>query len=272
MYHHVHTVPNIDRVIGCKKGGRECIYPETSTGFKKAASSSSKVPQSASSSDSEDDESERLDAVPDDEEMMEDVSRPVPPSRTATQRSSMSQANSEPKLSTRNSSEAPSLMRDKSCVSPNPSTEDSPGDSVSQAPGRKGKSSISSGSDSSLKSDWSHLPPDLQYNLTYFYENLNHCHYSMKFDSCNFLQTHFLDAALRNDALLHAVVGFSAFHRTLHNPSGKIQDFLQYYNKSVSLLLRSLRKNEKRDIGILLAILQLATIEVRETSLNKFLS
>lgn len=78
-----------------------------------------------------------------------------------------------------------------------------------------------------------------------------------------------MDAALRNDALLHAVVGFSAFQRTLHNPTGKIQDFLQYYNKSVSLLLSSLRKGEKRDIGTLLAILQLATIEVSFHSKNK---
>lgn len=82
-------------------------------------------------------------------------------------------------------------------------------------------------------------------------------------DSGNFLRTRFLDAALRNESLLHAVVGFSAFHRTLHNPEGKIQDFLPYYNKAVSLLLKSLRKNERRDNGTILAILQLATIEVR---------
>ena len=113
-----------------------------------------------------------------------------------------------------------------------------------------------------MRTDWSHLPPDLQFYLTYFYENITHCHYSLKHDSGNFLRTHFLDAALRNEALLHAVVGFSAFQRTLHNPEGKILDFLQYYNKAVSLLLKSLKKGEKHNSGTILAILQLATIEV----------
>lgn len=195
--------------------------------------------------------------------MTDSTSRPPPPSRGVTQRSNLSQANSEVKNGTRNSSETPSLMQDKSGASPTPSSEGSVGFPRYHPLGRQGKSSISAASDSSLRSDWSHLPPDLQDHLTYFYDNLTLHHYSMKFDSCNFFQTYFLDAALRNESLLHAVVGFSAYHRTLQNPSGKIQDFLQYYNKSVSLLLSSLRKDESRDIGTLLAILQLATIEVR---------
>jgi hypothetical protein len=63
--------------------------------------------------------------------------------------------------------------------------------------------------------------------------------------------------------LLYAVVGFSAFQLTLKNPAGKIQDFLQYYNKAVSLLLNSLKKGERHNNSTILAILQLATIEVR---------
>jgi hypothetical protein len=82
-------------------------------------------------------------------------------------------------------------------------------------------------------------------------------------DSGNFLKTRFVEIALKNEALLYGVVGFSAFQRTLHNPEGKIQDFLQYYNQAVSLLLKSLRKGEQRTAGTILAILQLATIEVR---------
>ena len=95
------------------------------------------------------------------------------------------------------------------------------------------------------------------------YENVTYLHYSLKHDSGNFLKTLFIDAVLRNEALLYAVVGFSAFQRTLHNPGGKIQDFLQYYNKAVSLLLKSLKKGEQHSSGTILAILQLATIEVR---------
>lgn len=89
----------------------------------------------------------------------------------------------------------------------------------------------------------------------------------MKFDSENFLQTTFLDIAIRHEPLLYAVVGFAAFQRTLHNLDGKIQDFLEYYNKAVSLLLHALKKGERHTNGMILAILQLATIEVSSRSL-----
>lgn len=65
-----------------------------------------------------------------------------------------------------------------------------------------------------------------------------------------------------NEALLNAVVGFAAYHRTAQNPNGRIQDFLQYYNKSVTLLLNCLKRREKQNTATLLTILQLATIEV----------
>jgi len=106
------------------------------------------------------------------------------------------------------------------------------------------------------------LPQDLQFYLDYFCKNVTHHHYSLNNAAENFIHTQFLDEAFRNDALLHAVVGFSAFQHTLHNPNGEIQDFLQYYNKAVSILLRSLKRGDRRTMGTLLAILQLATIEV----------
>jgi len=166
------------------------------------------------------------------------------------------------KATARQNSETPSLVQDKG-TSPTPSTEGSIGYPSFQAVGTSRPKQLSASGSDILKSDWSHLPPDLQFYLTYFYENLTYLHYSLKFDSTNFLKTRFIGAALRNEALLYAVVGFSAFQRTLHNPEGKIQDFLQYYNKSVSNLLKSLKKGERHDNGTILAILQLATIEVR---------
>lgn len=110
--------------------------------------------------------------------------------------------------------------------------------------------------------NWSHLPADLQFYLNHFLQSVSPPHYSMKMDPSNFLKTRFLEIALKNESLLYGIVGFAAFHRTLHNPEGKIQDFLKYYNQAVSLLLKSLRKGEQRTTGMLLAILQLATIEV----------
>jgi len=153
-------------------------------------------------------------------------------------------------------------MQDKG-ISPSPSTEGSIGHNAHLNNQRLTKQSYSSLGSDRPKYEWSTLPQDLQFYLDYFCKNVTHHHYSLKNDAENFMHTEFLDEAFRNDALLHAVVGFSAFQHTLHNPNGKIQDFLQYYNKAVSILLRSLRRGERRTMGTLLAILQLATIEVR---------
>lgn len=99
--------------------------------------------------------------------------------------------------------------------------------------------------------------------LTYFTETLTNYHYCIPHDSDNFFKHILVSAALRHEPLLNALVGFSAYHLTLQNPEGKLQNFLQYYNRSVTLLLGALQRKEKNTVGTLLTILQLATIEVR---------
>ncbi|KAI9746182.1 MAG: hypothetical protein M1818_000863 [Claussenomyces sp. TS43310] len=162
----------------------------------------------------------------------------------------------------RDSSETPSLMQDKG-PSLSPSTEElivfTDYNNAELCANRSTKHPLQGST--SLRSDWSHLPQDLQFYLAYFCQNVNHHHYSLTFDSCDFIHTTFLDMTLRNEALLNAVVGFSAFQRTLHFSGGKIQVFLRYYNKAVSLLLQSFRRGRRHNLGTLLAILQLATIE-----------
>lgn len=266
---------------GCKKGGRDCVYPEISTSSKTASGGSSKNPQPTSrespgsSSDEYEDEGGpgRLEAIPDGDEGPEHAGDARSSSKSTVQRSSISHSTGGQKATARQGSETPPLIQDKG-ASPTPSTEGSVGYAAYQTVGasRDKKPSVSSPSDfDNSRSDWSHLPPDLQFYLTYFYENVTHLHYSLKADPADFLKTVFIDAALRNDALLYAVAGFAAFQRTLHNPGGRIQDFLQYYNKAVSLLLNSLKKGETHSTGRLLAILQLATIEVRSQRVNSII-
>ena len=161
----------------------------------------------------------------------------------------------------RQTSETPSLVHDKG-ASPTPSTEGSVGYSPYQSEGGSRSSKPKRALDGQPL-NWSHLSQDLQFYLSYYYDNVTFLHYSLKCDSGNFMKTKFIETALQNDALLYALVGFSAFQYTIHNPRGKMQDFLQYYNKAVTLLLKSLKKGEKRTNATLLAILQLATIEVR---------
>ncbi|RYP54821.1 hypothetical protein DL768_000385 [Monosporascus sp. mg162] len=116
--------------------------------------------------------------------------------------------------------------------------------------------------------DWSDLPPDIKFYLGYFCKNISVGHYGMNHDPDNFFRSFLPGIAVQNgnDALLNAVVGFAAYHYTVQNPNGKIQDFLQYYDRSVTLLLGSFRKREKQSVATLMTILQLATIETATQS------
>lgn len=68
--------------------------------------------------------------------------------------------------------------------------------------------------------------------------------------------------ALEYEPLLYAVVAFAAYHHTLEQPQGKINDFLKYYNQSIQLLLKSLASGEKHSEATLATVLQLSTFEV----------
>jgi hypothetical protein len=114
--------------------------------------------------------------------------------------------------------------------------------------------------------DWTFLPHELQFYLSYFYDNITHYHYCAVNDADDFFRSILPGLAIRNEALLFAVVGFSAYHHSMRNPNGRINEFLQYYSRSVTLLLDCLKKKEKYSIGTLLTILQLATIEVSSHS------
>lgn len=117
---------------------------------------------------------------------------------------------------------------------------------------------------SATRPDWTHLPDNLSIGLEYFRDNITHWSYGVHKDFGDFFQTTFLNVALQNEPLLHAVVGFAVYQRTLKDPNGKIEDFLQYYTHAVTLLLGLLKQRDaKHDLGTLLTILQLASIEVR---------
>lgn len=111
--------------------------------------------------------------------------------------------------------------------------------------------------------DWTLFSDDVQRYMGHYYERITHHHYCIPHDGHDFFHAILPNFAAQNEALLNAVVGFSAYLFTLENrPNGKIQEFLQYYNRSVTLLLASLRRKDEPDVATLLTILQLATIEV----------
>ncbi|KAI0490010.1 hypothetical protein F4859DRAFT_501634 [Xylaria cf. heliscus] len=248
----------------CRKGKRECVYPDppaakgstSSSTSKEAASTSQEASPESSLDDVDDLEKEsRLESIPDEEEPSE-YSPQHPRSTKGLRREPSVSVLNLPRIGNRQNSETPSLEGTKSS-SPSIST----GTSVSFT------STIQT-SDAALQPtttnpEWSHLHKELQYYLGYFCENITHFSYGMPNDPDGFFKSILPSLAIRegNDALLYALVGFAAYHSTLRHPHGKIEDFLGYYNKSVTMLLNSLKRGEKQNLSSLLTILQLATIE-----------
>ena len=109
---------------------------------------------------------------------------------------------------------------------------------------------------------WSHLPEDLRHNLNYHYSNVTFHHYFFKHDADAFLHTSLIERALNYEPLLFAVVGFAAFQHTVNHRHGHVSDFFGYYNRSVTLLRRSLASGIPNTDATLLTVLQLATFEV----------
>jgi hypothetical protein len=255
---------------GCRKGKRECVYPEpvapkgsSPQASKDAGGSSQQDSPSSHEEGDEDDEVDpegKLDPILDEEEEEEPDSATAstaphfPPRRSSTT-SSFGLQHGMARI--RQPSETPSYEGSKS----SPSLSAGTGSSLTPAaptfpeiawpaPGQR--------------PDLSHLPPDLQFFLNYFFENLTTYHYNVTPDSTDSFRTILVTIASQSqdEALLYAVVAFAVYHHALSNSNGSITPFLQYYDRSVKLLLNFLKKKEKGTIATLLTILQLATIEV----------
>ncbi|KAJ9138929.1 C6 finger domain-containing protein [Pleurostoma richardsiae] len=248
----------------CRKGKRECVYPEpagskSSSTSKDGATNSQHA--SPESSHDEEDETERdlkLDTIPDEEEPEEEpTSQTTFRAPSLLRRASTTSSLNLKRLGTRTrqSSETPSLEGTKSS---SPSASTGTANSLTPATHQFPEQTMQI---PGAQPDWAHLPPDLRFYLEYYTENISHFHYSMVHDTDDFFRMILPNLALQHQPLLYAVVGFAAYHCTLTNPNGKIHEFLQYYNKSVTLLLSSLKRKEKHNLATLMTILQLATIE-----------
>ncbi|KAI0553473.1 hypothetical protein F4679DRAFT_473112 [Xylaria curta] len=248
----------------CRKGKRECVYPDPpaakgSTGSntsKETASTSQEASPESSIDDVDDLEKEsKLESIRDEEEPSE-YSPIQPRSAKGLRREPSVSVFNLPRIGNRQNSESPSVEGTKSS-SPAIST----GTSISFT--TTIQTSDTALQPSTSNPEWSHLHKELQYYLGYFCENITHFSYGMPNDPDDFIKSILPSLAVRegNDALLYAVVGFAAYHSTLRHPQGKIEDFLGYYNKSVTMLLNSLKRGDKQNLSSLLTILQLATIE-----------
>ncbi|KUI60324.1 hypothetical protein VP1G_07532 [Cytospora mali] len=247
----------------CRKGKRDCTYPEpppTKSSLPLGPRDAESNQQASPTSSHEDDDDEvdqdtKLSPIPDeDEESSASASQHLAQPRKGLRHMSTASSLNLKRLMTRTrqSSETPSLEGTKSS---------SPTISI-------GTSSIYTPATSQLSDmpwstvpDLSHLPSDFRFYLEYFYENMTHYQYGIHKDFNDFFRTTFISLAVRSEPLLNAVVAFAAYHHTIRDPNGRLPRFLKYYNRTVTLLLDLLKNEERHDLGTLLTVLQLATIE-----------
>ncbi|TKX18345.1 fungal specific transcription factor domain-containing protein 74 [Elsinoe australis] len=235
----------------CRKGKRECVYPDPSS-LKQVRDPSKirSVPAdsvSNSSGDEEGTDSQKLPPIPDEDE----GSRAGPPS-------------SEPSSAISGPVDGMQLPAHDS-MSPS-SKEKSPTSPVDTSrtkrphPGRSAsKSHLRQATLAGPK--WAKLPKDVRFYMKYHRHNISCHHYALKYDGSGWLKDTFLEIALSYEPLLYAITAFSAYFHTLTLPDGKISMFLGYYNKSVETLRATLARSSHYNTATLLTILQLATFE-----------
>ncbi|KAF2850531.1 hypothetical protein T440DRAFT_91013 [Plenodomus tracheiphilus IPT5] len=240
--------PMCDR---CRKGNRECRYPDSQSGQKTARSgsksgkTSSSADDASSPEDHDEEGGERLPPIYDDEEYDEDD---IDVDDDAASRSQ----------DLRDSSHTPRSTLDPST---SPSTEASSTIPPTVRPTLSRKGSAQATKAGPVTKASSAMARDLQFYLNYFQTHITVHHYSLKRDEHNFFKGDFLSRAMKFEPLKYAIAGYAAYFHTLSQPDGRMSNFLQFYNESVSRLRISITKNKKQGLATFLTILQLASIE-----------
>ncbi|KAL8707891.1 MAG: hypothetical protein Q9220_007175 [cf. Caloplaca sp. 1 TL-2023] len=250
------------------KGSRTCTYPEPRSNAKAGSSSKSAAVRStepvAEESSSEDGREDTRPIKEEDAQREADSSskqnpsiRKQPRHKNARSKRPHAQGHKQPLPSIEQSEHDPGHAQ-------SPESDRSSPLSPSPAGMQRSRHPEHDTPDSSLspeKINFSHLPSQQRFLLEYLQKNITYHHYFFRHDADFFLHNILIEQALSYEPLLHALVGFAAFQWTVKQPDGKIQDFLGYYNRSVSLLLKSLKSGQPHTDATLLTILQLACIE-----------
>jgi Fungal specific transcription factor domain len=243
-------------MVGCKKGRRDCVYPPPSTkpssrANPRSGESRQFLQESDSSDDNEAGDLRGLETIVDDEAEAEQPSRSS--STVSIMKTGLTLSKKQSGRKRISESSDGSSVSNAEIAAPLDS-RDLPSSSFHLSPRRE----------VSALPGMARLPEDLRFFLTYHQEKINHHHYFLRQEADEFVRERIIEHALKYEPLLYAVVGFSAFHHTLHQPHGKLCDFLKYYSSSLTLLRESLASGEPHSEATLITMLQLTTFEVRE--------
>jgi hypothetical protein len=245
--------------LGCKKGGRECEFPQATSSSKrtKHGDGRSTKDQHGKHAIKEENMTE-LPTIKDESEEEDKASfspttrRPVAPIRSDSGHS-VSQSTKSKNFSETSSSFKDQTSPQSSDTSENRSRDDTPASSL--------RTHANSAEMQARQAKIKSLKPDLQRYLQFQQEYMTYYHYFYKLDPTDFVHSEFIDLALAYEPLLYAAVGFAAYHYELQQPDPRLSHFLGYHSKSMSMLRKSLEKNAKITEATLLTVLQLATFE-----------
>ena len=246
-------------VSGCKKGGRECEFPASTSSAKRSKGGEPRSPQDIVKQESNE---SKLDSIKDEDEPEEDLPKSSSrrPTINARTHSAASTKDRKQKYRTAHSQDrSPTLKERPSPISTSSSSthssENTPTSSV--PPSSAARSAEVQARQAKIKT----LSPAIQKYLQFQLSHMTHYHYFFKLDPTDFIHNEFIDQALSFEPLLYAAVGFAAYHYELQQPQPSLSNFLTYYSKSLVLLRRSLEKHQQSTEAMLLTVLQLATIE-----------
>lgn len=252
---------DIFTLLGCKKGGRECEFPQT-TGSKKSRSEAKSPTASGKrheKSDSKESTGHPLETIQDEEEH-------DPPSATSARsrrptlskvRTASTQSLSR-KQRYRQGSEPSPTFKDKS--SPHSASSSSSHSRV-ETPASSMATNAPSADLNARQAKIKALHPGAQKCLQFHLDVLTHYHYFFKIDPTDWLHNELINEALSYEPLQNAVVGFAAYHYEMRQPNAKLSHFLNYHSRALSMLRKSLESSQPCTPGMLLTVLQLATFE-----------
>jgi hypothetical protein len=225
--------------LGCRKGKRDCVYPEPKSKSKRKKKQSADLSQT----DEPDGNESSGDSI-------EQVDEEEPYSAVSEEPGSAYDFRKE-----RTVSEVRSLSDSPTLVEVEPVLQLYRADSTISRP-------------RSIPSATFDLSEDLRSLLQYAKDNITHWHYNMAVDGANFVEKGIFQNALIYEPLLYALCCFAAYHKAIRTPKGEIKDFLKYHSRSIRSLQDSIKTMKKHNFLTLITILQLATIEVNSKLTN----
>ncbi|KAK5939580.1 hypothetical protein PMZ80_007959 [Knufia obscura] len=253
------TRPICDR---CRKGNRECEFPQSTSAAKRAKTGEPKSATSETGSD-------MLDTIKDESEEEEDYEEedeqppPPPPPKQRQRRPSVPRKRAQTITGAskaqrhRQQSNVSSASQEKPSSPSEASELDTP---LSPAHQRPAFNPSERKIQLKIKSE---LKQEMETYLRFQHDYMTYYHYLFKLDPEDFVHGELIDLALRFEPLLYAVIAFAAYHYTVRLPESEadFNSFWKYYCKSIVKLREHLAANKERNDLVLLTVLQLATFE-----------